>query len=133
MLPPKSTRRVIDCGAVSLLYPKMEGRICARYRACAGLRDRISRCMAGTLHIFKRHENPLEYQTSYNVGAVSWAKVFDPAGLDEFLRLATRLSPPSVEALLTDLRDQSHASKAPVEIRESQLVAMGFTELPSDE
>lgn len=89
--------------------------------------------MAGTLHIFRRNETPLEYQVNYNLGPASWVQVMDPAGLDHFLRLNTGLASDNVEALLTELRDNGHASEAPVAIAESHLAEMGFAESPSDE
>jgi hypothetical protein len=89
--------------------------------------------MAGTLHIFRRSESPLEYQVNYNVGPASWVQVMDPAGLDHFLRLSTGLAPDSVDAMLAELRDNGHTSEAPVAIGESHLAEMGFAESPSDE
>lgn len=89
--------------------------------------------MAGTLHIFRRSETPLEYQVNYNVGAASWVQVMDPAGLDHFLRLSTGLDPDNVDAMLSELRDNGHTSEAPVAIGESHLAEMGFAESPSDE
>ena len=52
----------------------------------------ISRFMAGTLHIFKRNDSPLEYQANYNLGATSWVQVFDPVGLDHFLQIGSGLT-----------------------------------------
>ncbi len=89
--------------------------------------------MAGTLHIFRRSDTPLEYQVNYNVGPASWVQVMDPAGLDHFLRLSTGLPPDSVDAMLTELRNSGHATQAPVTIGESHLPEMGFAESPSDE
>ncbi len=89
--------------------------------------------MAGTLHIFRRNETPLEYQANYNVGPASWVQVFDPAGLDHFLRLSTGLAPDEVDALLAELRDHGHITEAPIEIGETHLGVMGFAESPSDE
>lgn len=89
--------------------------------------------MAGTLHIFRRNDAPLEYQLNYNLGPASWVQVMDPAGLDHFLRLGTGLPPDEVEAMLAELCDQGHTSEAPVEIPESHLAEMGFAESPSDE
>ena len=89
--------------------------------------------MAGTLHIFRRNDTPLEYQVNYNVGAASWVQVFDPQGLDHFLRLGTGLAPDTVDAMLTDLRDNGHTTEAPVGIGESHLAEMGFAQSPSDE
>lgn len=89
--------------------------------------------MAGTLHIFKRNEAPLEYQANYNLGATSWVQVFDPVGLDHFLQTGSGLTTNSIESILADLRARGHTSEAPVDIRESHLAEMGFAESPSDE
>jgi hypothetical protein len=89
--------------------------------------------MAGTLHIFRRNETPLEYQVNYNLGPASWVQVMDPAGLDHFLRLGTGLASDNVDALLAELRNNGHTSEAPVAIPESHLAEMGFAESPSDE
>jgi len=89
--------------------------------------------MAGTLHIFRRSDAPLEYQANYNLGPASWVQVFDPDGLDHFLRLSTGRSPDEVDALLAVLRDQGHVTEAPIEIGETHLTVMGFAESPSDE
>jgi hypothetical protein len=89
--------------------------------------------MAGTLHIFRRNETPLEYQVNYNLGPASWVQVMDPAGLDHFLRLSTGMASDSVDAMLTELRNNGHSTQAPVEISESHLPEMGFAESPSDE
>jgi hypothetical protein len=89
--------------------------------------------MAGTLHIFRRNDTPLEYQANYNIGAASWVQVFDPEGLDHFLRLSTGLPPDEVDSMLAELRDTGHITEAPVEIGETHLAVMGFAESPSDE
>ena len=89
--------------------------------------------MAGTLHIFRRNDAPLEYQVNYNVGPASWVQVMDPVGLEHFLRYSTGLLPEGVDALLAELRDKGHTSEAPVNIGESHLPEMGFAESPSDE
>jgi hypothetical protein len=89
--------------------------------------------MAGTLHIFRRNDSPLEYQANYNLGAASWVRVFDPEGLDHFLRLGTGVAPDNVDAMLKDLHDNGHTSEAPVAISQSHLAEMGFAESPSDE
>jgi hypothetical protein len=89
--------------------------------------------MAGTLHIFRRSETPLEYQVNYNLGPASWVQVMDPADLEHFLRLSSGLEPAAVDAMLATLRDSGHATEAPVAIGESHLPEMGFAESPSDE
>lgn len=89
--------------------------------------------MAGTLHIFRRNSDPLEYQANYNLGAASWVQVFDPVGLDHFLRYSAALSVDTVDAMLAELRDKGRTTEAPVAIGESHLAEMGFAESPSDE
>ncbi len=89
--------------------------------------------MAGTLHIFKRNDSPLEFQANYNLGATSWVQVFDPVGLDHFLQIGSGLTANSIDAILADLRANGHTSEAPVNIPESHLAEMGFAESPSDD
>lgn len=89
--------------------------------------------MAGTLHIFRRNDAPLEYQLNYKLGPASWVQVMDPAALDHFLRLGSGLPSDEVDAMLAELRDKGHTSEAPVAIPESHLAEMGFAESPSDE
>ena len=89
--------------------------------------------MAGTLHIFRRNDSPLEYQANYNLGAASWVQVFDPVGLEHFLEYGAGLSADKASAMLAELRDKGSTSEAPVHIGESHLAEMGFAESPSDE
>ncbi len=89
--------------------------------------------MAGTLHIFRRNQSPLEYQANYNQGSASWVQVFDEVRLGHFLRLGCALPDTEVDAMLVELRDNGHTSEAPVEISESHLTEMGFAESPSDQ
>ena len=89
--------------------------------------------MAGTLHIFRRNDAPLEYQANYNLGSASWVRVFDPVGLEHFLRHNTGLLGDTAEAMLAELRDKGSTSHAQVNIGESHLSEMGFAECPSDE
>jgi len=89
--------------------------------------------MAGMLHIFRRNETPLEYQANYTAGAASWVEVFDPAGLEHFLRNGSGMAAADVDAMLAELRDNGHTTEAPVQIRESHLSEVGFKESPTDE
>ena len=89
--------------------------------------------MPGTLHIFRLKAAPLQYQVNYNLGANSWVQVFQPAGLDEFLRHSTALPVDEVEAMLEELRNQGRTTEAYVDIPEAHLGEMGFAETPSDE
>jgi hypothetical protein len=89
--------------------------------------------MAGTLHIFRRNDTPLEYQANYNLGPASWVQVFPAAELEDFLRIGSGLPPARVDGLLADLRASGRATEAPVLIRESHLAQMGFAESPSDD
>ena len=88
--------------------------------------------MAGTLHIFRLHNAPLEYQVNYNLGAASWVKVLTPQHLDEFLRLGSGLPEAEVHALLRELAESGHATQGWVKIGESHLAEMGFAETPSE-
>lgn len=89
--------------------------------------------MPGTLHIFRLKADPLQYQVNYNLGANSWVQVFDPTGLDEFLRHSTALEVSEVDAMLNELRRDGHTTEAYVDIPEMHLGEMGFAESPSDE
>ncbi|HKD84792.1 MAG TPA: hypothetical protein VKB58_08595 [Terriglobales bacterium] len=89
--------------------------------------------MPGTLHIFRLKATPLQYQVNYNLGANSWVQVFEPAGLDEFLRHSTALPVDEVDAMLQELRTQGRTTEAYVDIAEAHLGEMGFAETPSDE
>jgi hypothetical protein len=89
--------------------------------------------MPGTLHIFRLREQPPQYQVNYNLGAPSWVQVFDEPGLDHFLRRAAALPPEEVDAMWNELRTAGHTTEADVELGESHLAEMGFTESPSDE
>lgn len=89
--------------------------------------------MSGTLHIFRLKSEPLEYQVNYNLGAHSWVQVFDPEGLDDFLRHSSALPPSNVDAMWGELRANGHTTEANVHIHEAHLSEMGFAESPSDE
>jgi hypothetical protein len=89
--------------------------------------------MPGTLHIFRLKNEPPQYQVNYNLGANTWVQVFDPAGVDEFLRHSTALPVSEVDAMLDELRTQGRTTEAMVDIPELHLGEMGFAESPSDE
>ena len=89
--------------------------------------------MPGTLHIFRLKPEPPQYQVNINVGANSWVRVFDAAGLDEFLRHTWALPESEVEAMLQEIRSGGHTTEALVDIPEAHLGEMGFAESPSDE
>jgi hypothetical protein len=93
----------------------------------------IGTLMSGTLHIFRLKAEPVQYQVNYNLGANSWVQVFEPAGLDEFLRHSAALPPDEVDAMLDELRTKGSTAEANVDIGESHLGEMGFAESPSDE
>jgi hypothetical protein len=92
-----------------------------------------TKTMPGTLHIFRLKADPLQYQVNYNLGANSWVQVFEPARLEEFLRLAAALPDSEVSDMLLELRNDGHTTEANVDIGESHLGEMGFAESPSDE
>jgi len=89
--------------------------------------------MSGTLHIFRLQADPVQYQVNYNLAANSWVQVFEPAGLDEFLRHSAALPPDEVDAMLDELRTKGSTTEADVDLGESHLGEMGFAESPSDE
>lgn len=89
--------------------------------------------MPGTLHIFRRKPDPLEYQVNYNLGVNTWVKVLDARGLDEFLRHSWGLPDSEISAMLDELRSTGRTTEAFVDMGESHLAEMGFAESPSDE
>lgn len=89
--------------------------------------------MPGTLHIFRLRPDPLQYQVNYNIGAYSYVQVFDPQGLDHFLRHNSAVSVADIDAMWDELRNSGHTTEAEVDIHESHLTEMGFAETPSDE
>ncbi len=89
--------------------------------------------MPGNLHIFRLKADPLQYQMNYNVGAHSWVQVFTPGGLEEFLHHSAGLPLEEIDAMLSELRQENHTTEANVELSESHLAEMGFSESPSDD
>ena len=89
--------------------------------------------MPGTLHIFRLKAAPLQYQVNYNLGARSYVRVFEPGGLDEFLRHSAALPDSEVESMLEELRSSGHTTEANVDLPEAHLGGMGFAKSPSDE
>ena len=89
--------------------------------------------MPGTLHIFRLKSDPPQYQANYNLGANSYVQVFDAPGIEEFLLHSSALPVAEVNALLEELRSSGHTTEAVVDLPESHLGEMGFTESPSDE
>ncbi|HUI85360.1 MAG TPA: hypothetical protein VL240_14125 [Candidatus Binatia bacterium] len=89
--------------------------------------------MPGTLHIFRLKADPLQYQVNYNLGANTWVQVFDPHGLENFLRHSSALPDSEIDAMLSELRTGGRTTEANVDIGESHLGEMGFAESPSDE
>jgi len=89
--------------------------------------------MPGTLHIFRLQAEPLQYQVNYNLGANSYVQVFDPQGLENFLRHGAALPASEADAMVEELRSSGHTTEAKVDLHESHLTEMGFTESPSDE
>jgi hypothetical protein len=95
--------------------------------------------MAGYAHIIKLGEvvdsagiRVPEYQFTYNDGSNSYARTFDEVGLVEFLKEDIALTPESLNALLTDLRDRGNTNVANLDIREQDASVMGLKEVPSD-
>ena len=88
--------------------------------------------MPGTLHIFRLKADPPQYQANYNLAARSYVQVFDASGIEEFLLHSSSLPVDEVNALLKELRSSGHTTEAVVDLPESHLAVMGFTESPSD-
>jgi hypothetical protein len=89
--------------------------------------------MPGTLHISRLKTDPLQYQANYNLGTRSYLHVFDAAGMEHFLQHYTTLPVGEVNTMLNDLRSGGHTSEAIVDLSETHLAEMGFTESPSDQ
>ncbi len=93
--------------------------------------------MPGYLHIFRLPEavndrQATRYQLNYTVGGNSYVRVFNPEGLDEFLRSNVGVAPEAAEEALRQLRCDGRTTIAEVDIRESEAPAMGLEQLPSD-
>ena len=88
--------------------------------------------MPGMLHIFRLKTDPLQYQANYNLGDRSYLRVFDAAGIEKFLRHNSSLPGGEVNALLDELRSSGHTTEAVVNLPETHLAEMGFTETPSE-
>ena len=89
--------------------------------------------MSGKLHIFRLKTDPLQYQANYNLGTRSYMQVFDAPRMEEFLRHNTSLPDGEVNTMLDDLRSSGHTTEAIVDLSETHLAVMGFTETPSDQ
>ncbi|MGI9100940.1 MAG: hypothetical protein ACR2IF_00720 [Terriglobales bacterium] len=94
--------------------------------------------MPGYVHIFRLGSEPHNggqaprYQLNYTVGGNSYVRVFDPGGLDEFLRSNVGVTAEASDSVLQQLQRDGRATIAEVEIRESEAPAMGLEQLPSD-
>jgi len=88
--------------------------------------------MPGKLHIFRLKADPPQYQANYNLEARSYVQVFDAAGVEEFLLHSSSLPVGEVNALLEELHSNGHTTETVVDLSESHLGVMGFTESPSD-
>jgi len=89
--------------------------------------------MSGRLHIFRLKTDPPQYQANYNLGTRSYLQVFDAPGIEHFLQHNTSLPHGEVNTMLNDLRSGGHTSEAIVDLSETHLAEMGFTETPSDQ
>jgi hypothetical protein len=89
--------------------------------------------MPGTLHIFRLKADPPQYQANYNLGTRSYLRVFNAAGIEEFLTHNVLLPNGEAARLLAELHSSGHATEATVGLSETHLGEMGFTETPSEE
>ena len=89
--------------------------------------------MPGTLHIFRLKPDPLQYQVNYNLGVVTWVKVLDADGLDEFLHHSWGFPDTEIDAMLNELHTTGRTTEAFIDIGDAHLAEMGFAESPSDE
>lgn len=95
--------------------------------------------MPGFIHIFRVSTEPgpyqravPQYQLTYSTGGSSYSRVFDERRLQAFLHSDIGLDPVVVGQAIEELRRTGKTTIADVEIRESELPAMGLEQLPSD-
>ncbi len=95
--------------------------------------------MAGYIHIFRNEvatgtygSSAPEYQLTYSNGKTSWAGTFNEAGLEEFLATQLGLAPENVSEAITRARLQGNVTIADVHAPESELAAMGLSQMPSE-
>ncbi len=95
--------------------------------------------MPGFAHIFRLGQQTgtygktiFEYQLNYTIAGDTYARVFEDAELEQFLRSNLGLTPEAVETTLRDLRELGKATVAGVDIPSHELPAMGLQQVPSD-
>ena len=95
--------------------------------------------MAGYIHIFRTDVATgtygiaaTEYQLTYTNGKISWAKTFDEGALEEFLEKDLAIPPENVAEAVTRARLQGNVTISEVDVPESELGAMGLSQMPSD-
>lgn len=95
--------------------------------------------MPGFAHIFRLGEATgtygktlFQYQLNYTVGGNTYARVFDEAGLDLFLRSELALTPEMADSTMRELREMGNTTVANVEIPAHEATALGLKQLPSD-
>ena len=85
------------------------------------------------LNIFRLHDNPLEYQVTYNSGTDSWVRVFDPEGVVDFLVHDLAFAREQADRLRDQLGDSGHAVVEIPSLSEAHLVEEHFARMPSDD
>ena len=95
--------------------------------------------MAGYIHIFRSEvatgtygNSVPEYQLTYSNGNLSWAGTFSEAGLEEFLSEQLGLAAQNVAEAVARARLQGNVTIADVHVPETELGAMGLSQMPSD-
>ena len=95
--------------------------------------------MPGYVHLFRlgadvaNSSAPVsQYQLTYNNGGNSFVRVFDAAGLEEFIRSNLGITAPAADKALADLRAGHPVTIADVEIPEREAATLGLEQMPSD-
>ncbi len=95
--------------------------------------------MSGYVHMFrlgseveKSGRAVPQFQLTYTAGGNSFVRVFEPAGLEEFIRSNLGITAAAADKAMADLRAGQPVTINDVEIPEHQTAAMGLEQLPSD-
>ena len=95
--------------------------------------------MAGYIHIFRSEvatgtlgRSAAEYQLTYTTGGNSYASSFGEAELEEFLVRHVGLTLDEAGTVMDRVRLQGNATLPDIELRETEIGAMGLEQSPSD-
>jgi hypothetical protein len=73
-----------------------------------------------------------QYQFAYNDGDNTYARIFDEAGLIEFLRDDLAIYPDILDRSLKELRSTGNTIIADIEIAQQEAAAMGLQQVATD-